>query len=174
MKQNDHGFSQDTLVFVTHAQLSSLMPSTSGNILLVFPSIVSMGSATPYILTGVFILLLMLVIAALSVTIQYKWNCADCECAACDSCCEKCDEKTCPECEKLPDPGTYTKTENKDSSGNDIGKLKNVEVDVLKKSCDLLDNCVGFNSSGWLKNKLVPFTDASDLDFYKKDAPAPV
>jgi hypothetical protein len=60
----------------------------------------------------------------------------------------------------------------KDQPGNDI-KLKNASVCVLKEIALKNENCVGFNTIGWLKNKYNKFTDFTSFGenegFYLKN-----
>lgn len=46
-----------------------------------------------------------------------------------------------------------------DSGGNDIRKDTNKDdIERLKEQCDKEEKCIGFNTNGWLKNLLIPFT----------------
>jgi hypothetical protein len=56
-------------------------------------------------------------------------------------------------------PNSYCFYPNKDSSGNDIGKVP--FFNIALHACDENPNCLGFNSIGWLKHTLRPFDQLS-------------
>ena len=70
----------------------------------------------------------------------------------------------------------YIFTQGMDSGGNDIRRSGNADnVNELKKECDADPNCAGFNTNGFLKNKLNPvntwskWTDDPNKGFYVKN-----
>lgn len=63
----------------------------------------------------------------------------------------------------------YTYAQNRDSTGNDIMLLTTLVNDVpkLKARCDATPKCVGFNTDGWLKSKIIPrelWTELATID----------
>ena len=60
---------------------------------------------------------------------------------------------------------------NLDSFGNDIIKMDNRDLHKIKLNADLLDNCVGFNTFGYLKHKINPISSFIKLpnSYYKND-----
>ncbi len=69
-----------------------------------------------------------------------------------------------------------------DDSANIIppSPVSDTPVDQLKSMCDKLSGCVGFNTNGWMKNKLKPladfnkWTDDPSKGFYYKKSALPV
>lgn len=53
--------------------------------------------------------------------------------------------------------------ENHDSFGNDIKYIANADIETLKKEALLNENCVCFNSLGYIKNKLNPIDEWIDV-----------
>ena len=64
----------------------------------------------------------------------------------------------------------------RDSPGNDIRKLPGASLAEIAVACNRTALCVGFNSNGWIKSKLLPiaqwqkWTDNPCLGFYTKNA----
>jgi len=48
----------------------------------------------------------------------------------------------------------YYFIQDKDSSGNDIDYIDSIDINYLKKIADNNDNCIGFNTWGYIKNKI--------------------
>ena len=71
---------------------------------------------------------------------------------------------------KKPRKVKFNKVEKKDYEGNDIKQLSHFtdNIDALKATCSVRDDCVGFNSIGWLKNGLSDTSVDVEFDFYTK------
>ena len=56
------------------------------------------------------------------------------------------------------DMGNYSFVQGKDSSGNDIENywFEGITIDQMKSRCDANEQCLGFNSNGWMKHHLNP------------------
>ena len=67
----------------------------------------------------------------------------------------------------------YVFTPTRDSPGNDIRKYPAL-LNIISAACNANARCVGFNSNGWIKSKLLPiaqwekWTDNRCLGFYTK------
>ena len=60
----------------------------------------------------------------------------------------------------------YKKSKGNDSYGYDCGYYPNKSIEELKEICDNNDECVGFNSLGYLKKNTSLITENSNLDLY--------
>jgi hypothetical protein len=60
----------------------------------------------------------------------------------------------------------YKFVAGKDSPGNNILQAEILAYDIpkLKVKCDTTPSCVGFNTDGWLKNKIIPELLWTDTD----------
>jgi GR25 family glycosyltransferase involved in LPS biosynthesis len=60
---------------------------------------------------------------------------------------------------------------NLDSFGNDLFKIDTNDINELKQNADILNDCVAFNTYGYLKNKIVANNDFIKLQnyYYKPD-----
>jgi len=67
-------------------------------------------------------------------------------------------------------PHHYEKKSGKDSTGNNIKRIPESTMDKLEEACSADPACVGFNSDGWLKSKIVADGDLFDAsgDLYEK------
>jgi hypothetical protein len=80
----------------------------------------------------------------------------------------------------VPPSTNYTFYPGMDSGGNDITQRTDLigNVDKLKEECNRLPNCMGFNTSGWLKSVIVPnnqwsrFSDNPNDGLYVKKSAA--
>lgn len=61
--------------------------------------------------------------------------------------------------QKSSKPEPYIFARGKDSSFNDIKNIPGKTPEELKAECDMLENCVGFNTQGWMKHTLKPMTE---------------
>lgn len=64
---------------------------------------------------------------------------------------------------------TYTVTRHTDVNGEDLMHVQARDLDVVKRVCDLFEECAGFNSNGWLKTK-VSMHVPGPADLYIKGA----
>jgi len=67
-------------------------------------------------------------------------------------------------------PHHYEKKSGKDSTGNNIKRIPESTMGKLEEACSADPACVGFNSDGWLKSKIVADGDLFDAsgDLYEK------
>jgi len=67
-------------------------------------------------------------------------------------------------------PHHYEKKAGKDSTGNNIKRIPESTMAKLEEACSADPACVGFNSDGWLKSKIVADGDLFDAsgDLYDK------
>lgn len=67
----------------------------------------------------------------------------------------------------------YSVQKDTDRPTNDhwIERLPDKKVDELKKACDALPNCKGFNTNGYLVSELSTAKAHKGIDFYVKGKP---
>lgn len=70
-----------------------------------------------------------------------------------------------------PSPPEYDVYEGADVEGHDLGMLRTGGTEALRRACDALPDCLGFNSNGWLKRAAWPRAP-SNADFHLKRPPA--
>lgn len=65
---------------------------------------------------------------------------------------------------------TYTFHKHVDSAGGDIELRQDLidKVTELQAACNLIPECVGFNTNGWLKSKIRPTSEWSDSPGHEK------
>ena len=90
---------------------------------------------------------------------------------------KKC-KTTCDQCPSAePLLSCYSFVQGKSSGYNDIERywFQGITLDEMKSHCDANEECLGFNSNGWMKNYLRPdnewihWTDDPNKGFYIKN-----
>ncbi|ELU02170.1 hypothetical protein CAPTEDRAFT_209273 [Capitella teleta] len=74
-----------------------------------------------------------------------------------------CAENTLP----LPD-NVYILQPGTDVIGADMGSIRSKDTSLMKKVCDLVPECKGFNTNGWLKKSVDKTMEAPSTDLYVK------
>lgn len=82
----------------------------------------------------------------------------------------KCVDTATTEPPPKPITNTYTFHKHVDSAGGDIELRRDLidKVTELEAACNLIPECVGFNTNGWLKSKIRPTSEWSDSPGHDK------
>ncbi|ELU17436.1 hypothetical protein CAPTEDRAFT_228334 [Capitella teleta] len=71
----------------------------------------------------------------------------------------------------LADAYAYSVITKTDSQGGDLMAVQTKNIGILRKVCDALPQCAGFNSNGWLKKRIgQKYKSSVDL-YFKESAP---